>query len=291
MESDRRRMLRRCLSDWRLWCRAERGRQELFAQQEETRYKIASLINAVATGKLKAPETPAPEQITALPETFDQSQTTELKGQVGSRPAGSAPSPSCQGNGQLGAVVQPTLPWQVTRRHAALSGDELRRARQRGEVGEEGGDGGVGAVPRSRSTELRGGRFERRHASQQQTITVQRRLLWEQQEQIARLQEMGLKQEAQIAQFAVPAAQGPRGMTSDHKEPRAGSVSQGNVSRSSASRKLAVRLPCCHPTVMAMEERARQRAERRREVEELKTKKEEERIVRNGVFRPVGDVE
>ena len=98
--------------------------------------------------------------------------------------------------------------------------DELRRARQRGEVGEEGGDGGVGAVPRSRSAELRGGRFERRHASQQQTITVQRRLLREQQEQIARLQEMGLKQEAPIAQFAVPAAQGPRGMTSDHKEPR-----------------------------------------------------------------------
>lgn len=78
MESDRRRMLRRCLSDWRLWCRAERGLRELFAQQEETRYKMASLINAVATGKLKAPETPAPEQITALPETFDQSQTTEL---------------------------------------------------------------------------------------------------------------------------------------------------------------------------------------------------------------------
>ncbi|XP_070302735.1 coiled-coil domain-containing protein 191 isoform X3 [Salvelinus sp. IW2-2015] len=279
IESDRRRMLRRCLSDWRLWCRAERGRRELLAQQEETRYKMASLINAAATGKLKAPETPANEQITAIPETFDQSQTTELKGQVGSRPAGPAPSPACQGNRQLGAVVQPTLPWQVTRRHAALSGDELRRARQRGE---EGGDGSVGAVPRSRSAELRGGRFERRHASQQQTITEQRRLLREQQEQIARLQEgkgmMGLKQEAQIAQFAVPAAQGPRGMISDHKEPRAGSVSQGNDGRSSASRKLAVRLPCCHPTVMAMEERARQRVERRREVEELKTKKEEERI-------------
>lgn len=99
--------------------------------------------------------------------------------------------------------------------------DELRRARQRGEGG---GDGGVGAVPRSRSAELRGGRFERRHASQQQTIAEQRRLLREQQEQIARLQEgrgmMGLKQEAQIAQLAVPAAPGPRGMTSDHKEPR-----------------------------------------------------------------------
>uniref|UniRef100_A0A673YR47 Coiled-coil domain containing 191 n=1 Tax=Salmo trutta TaxID=8032 RepID=A0A673YR47_SALTR len=189
MESDRRRMLRRCLSDWRLWCRAERGLRELFAQQEETRYKMASLINAVATGKLKAPETPAPEQIT-----------------VWSRPAGPAPSPACQDNVQLGAVVPPTLPWQVTRRHAALSGDELRRARQRGEGG---GDGGVGAVPRSRSAELRGGRFEHRHASQQQTIAEQRRLLREQQEQIARLQEgkgmMGLKREAQIAQLAVPA--------------------------------------------------------------------------------------
>ncbi|CAB1340982.1 unnamed protein product, partial [Coregonus sp. 'balchen'] len=141
MESDRRRMLRRCLSDWRLWCRAARGRRELLAQQEETRCKMAALINAAATGKLKVMETPAPEPITAPPETFDQSETTEL---VWSRPVGPTPSTACQGDGQLGAVVPPTLAWQVTQRHAALSAGELRRARQRGEVGEGGGDGGEG---------------------------------------------------------------------------------------------------------------------------------------------------
>uniref|UniRef100_A0A4W5NS83 Coiled-coil domain containing 191 n=1 Tax=Hucho hucho TaxID=62062 RepID=A0A4W5NS83_9TELE len=139
-------------------------------------------------------------------------QLSLQKGQVGSRSAGPAPSPACQGNGQLGAVVPPTLPWQVTRRHAALSA------------------GDVGAVPRSRSAELRGGRFERRHTSQQQTIPLPLFI---------------------------------------------------SLPRS---------LPLSPPST-AMEECARQRAERRREVEELKRKKEEERIVRNGVFRPVGDRE
>ncbi|KAK6299620.1 hypothetical protein J4Q44_G00296530 [Coregonus suidteri] len=269
VESDRRRLLRRCLSDWRLWCRAERERRELLSQQEETRRKMAALINAAATGKLKMMEAHAPELITGLPEPSDQSETIELKGQPGSRPAGPTPS-ACQGDGQPGAVVLRSLPWQVTRRNAAMSAGELRRARQRGEVGI------VGAA-------LWGGRFQHRHASQQQTIAEQRRLLREQQEQIARLQEeqsmMGLRQEAQTAaQIAVPASPGPRGMTSDPKEPRAGRVSRGNDGRSSASRKPAVRQPCRHPTVMAMEERARQRAERRREVEALKRKEEEERL-------------
>uniref|UniRef100_A0A4W5NQ80 Coiled-coil domain containing 191 n=1 Tax=Hucho hucho TaxID=62062 RepID=A0A4W5NQ80_9TELE len=281
MVSDRRRLLRRCLSDWRLWCRAERERRELLSQQQETRRKMAALINAMATGKLKMMETHTPEPITALPEPSDQSETVELKGQPGSRPAGPTPSPACQRDGQPGAVVPHTLPWHVTRRNAALSAGELRRARQRGEVGD--GDDSVGAAPRSHSSAVCGGRFEHRHASQQQTIAEQRRLLREQQEQITHLQEqqsmMGLRQEAQTAaQIAVPASPRPRGMTSDPKEPRAGRVSWGNDGHSSASRKPAVHQPCRHPTAMAMEERARQRAERRREVEELKKKKEEERL-------------
>uniref|UniRef100_A0A8C8FBA4 Coiled-coil domain containing 191 n=1 Tax=Oncorhynchus tshawytscha TaxID=74940 RepID=A0A8C8FBA4_ONCTS len=206
MVSDRRRLLRRCLSDWRLWCRAERERRELLSQQQETRRKMATLINAVATGKLKMEETHTPEPITALPEPSDQSETVELVR-----------------DGPLGAVVLHALPWQVTRRNAALSAGELRRARERGEVGD--GDDSVGAAPRSHTAALCGGRFEHRHASQQQTIAEQRKLLREQQEQIARLQEeqsmMGLRQEAQTAaQIAVPASPRPRGMTSDPKESR-----------------------------------------------------------------------
>uniref|UniRef100_A0A4W5NSZ0 Coiled-coil domain containing 191 n=1 Tax=Hucho hucho TaxID=62062 RepID=A0A4W5NSZ0_9TELE len=210
MVSDRRRLLRRCLSDWRLWCRAERERRELLSQQQETRRKMAALINAMATGKLKMMETHTPEPITALPEPSDQSETVELVSDK-------------QGIGIPGAVVPHTLPWHVTRRNAALSAGELRRARQRGEVGD--GDDSVGAAPRSHSSAVCGGRFEHRHASQQQTIAEQRRLLREQQEQITHLQEqqsmMGLRQEAQTAaQIAVPASPRPRGMTSDPKEPR-----------------------------------------------------------------------
>lgn len=54
VESDRRRLLMRCLNEWQLWCRTEREQRELLAQQQETRCKMAALINAASTGKLKA---------------------------------------------------------------------------------------------------------------------------------------------------------------------------------------------------------------------------------------------
>ncbi|XP_019897152.2 coiled-coil domain-containing protein 191 isoform X3 [Esox lucius] len=278
LESDRRRVLRRCLSDWQLWCRAERERRELLAQQDATRRKMAALISAVTTRKLEAIEAPTPESALA-PRKTDPSGTAEPKGQSGLGPVGPAPSPACQGGKNLCAT--PTLPWQVTRRHAALTAAAERfdsRAQQMVEAGERGGDGSVNPAPRGHGAEWRGGRFEHRHLSQQQTIAEQRRLLREQQEQIARLQEkqsmMGLKQESQMAQPNVPA--GPWLTTTEPKQTRTGSAPERNDGRSSVTRKAAVVRPC--PAVRAMEERARQRAERRMEVENLKIKKEEERL-------------
>lgn len=72
-ESDRRRLLRRCLSDWRLWSRIERERRELLRQQEETRQKMAALINAAASGKLITKNCTEPP-ITVRPETVNQSK-------------------------------------------------------------------------------------------------------------------------------------------------------------------------------------------------------------------------
>lgn len=74
----------------------------------------------------------------------------------------------------------------------------------------------------------RGGRWENRHTTQQRTIAEQKRLLREQLEQIAWLQEeqsmMGLKLEAQraaqLTQLATPAAPGPKGLNLDPKEQR-----------------------------------------------------------------------
>uniref|UniRef100_A0A3Q2Z550 Coiled-coil domain containing 191 n=1 Tax=Hippocampus comes TaxID=109280 RepID=A0A3Q2Z550_HIPCM len=56
-ESDRRRLQRRYLHEWRLWCRQERDQRELLAQQQETRRKMAALIDAATTGQFKPPDT------------------------------------------------------------------------------------------------------------------------------------------------------------------------------------------------------------------------------------------
>ncbi|XP_067108128.1 coiled-coil domain-containing protein 191 [Osmerus mordax] len=270
-ESDRRRLLRRCLDDWRLWCRAEGERRELLAQQEETRHKMAALICAAATGKLSMVPA-ASEPITVRPEPSVQSEPSQEKGQQGSPTVAPARSPGCQGD-----VPHPTLAWQVTRRHASPTPGELRRTQQRGKED-------AASAPRSRSAELRGGRFHHRHANQQHTIQEQRRLLREQGEQIARLQEdksmLGLKREVLTAAQALPAS-------SDPEEPRVNPVSLCSgacgISRDHAGlclprKKPPARHPGPHLAVMAMEERARLRAERRREVEERKRKREEERL-------------
>lgn len=90
------------------------------------------------------------------------------------------------------SVAQPTQPWQVARRHAAPTAAELHKAQQKDEDGN---------LAHSKSMAAPGSRFEHRHAVQQQIITQQRKLLREQQVQIARLKEeqsmMGLELEAQ----------------------------------------------------------------------------------------------
>ena len=86
------------------------------------------------------------------------------------------PAPSSGRQGDSPAVpplMRPPQPWQVTRRHAAVSACERRQAQRR-----RGAGGGAAQGPRS----------EPRHAAQQHTIALQRKLLREQQEQILLLQ-------------------------------------------------------------------------------------------------------
>uniref|UniRef100_A0A671W8R0 Coiled-coil domain containing 191 n=1 Tax=Sparus aurata TaxID=8175 RepID=A0A671W8R0_SPAAU len=167
VESDRRRLLRRCLNEWQLWCRMERAQRALLAQQQETRRKMAALINAASTGKLNVTETPTYQAVMAPPEHRSGTSAHNASAVQQNR------TPVC-------TVAQPTQPWQVTRRHAAPMAAELRQARQRVE------DGSFASPIRAA---LPGSRFENRHAVQQQIITQQRKLLKEQQDQIALLRE------------------------------------------------------------------------------------------------------
>ncbi|XP_026794011.3 coiled-coil domain-containing protein 191 [Pangasianodon hypophthalmus] len=265
-ESDRRRLLRRCLSDWRLWCRMERERRELLSQQEETRQKMAALIDAAASGKLTTKNCTEPP-ITVQPETVNQSEHTPQLAQVPVQRTTSAPPPPTLTDRR---AAPPTQAWQVTRRHAALSLAEAREGRR------------LSGAPRCQSAEMRGGRFEHRHVAQQRTIAEQKRLLKEQQEVISELQErqklLELRQEAEKAeQLAVQLK-----MSASQNIIKTSHGSKGASGESSASRpapkEYDSRLANPHPAVRAMEERARQRAERRREVEEVKRRREEEKL-------------
>ncbi|KAK2870058.1 hypothetical protein Q8A67_024450 [Cirrhinus molitorella] len=281
VESDRKRLLRRCLSDWRVWCLVERHHKELLQRQEETRQKMAALINAAASGKLggekSAPVTNPPETLSLTENVSHQDEPAALE----------SSSPTEQATIRTGhySEAPPTQAWKVTRRHAALSSAELRQAHQ----------GQQQQTSRSGSAELTGGQFKHRHAALQQTVAEQRRLLKEQQEQIRHLQErqniLELKQEAE--KTALLATGPPTGTTSTccppkpntetgrgstEKSSRTKSASGENASSHTNQKASLHRAALPHPAVQAMEERARQRAERRREMEEQRRQKQEEKL-------------
>ncbi|XP_044195571.1 coiled-coil domain-containing protein 191 [Thunnus albacares] len=277
VESDRKRLLRWCLNEWQLWCRTEKEQRELLAQQQETRRKMAALINAASTGKLKATETPAHQSIMAPPEASNQPKNADKEDHHRSGTLTPDASAAHHDKTPVGAVAQPTQPWQVSRRHVAPNAAELHEARQRGE-----GSG----FTHSKSAVSLGSRFENRHAVQQQIITQQRKLLKEQQEQIAQLREkqslisLGLEAQksAALTELSVPGASRPKSQNFDPTERRALRVTGEPDSLHAPPRKAVTRLTYPHPIITAMEVRAHQRAERKREIEELKRKKEEEKL-------------
>ncbi|XP_034428344.1 coiled-coil domain-containing protein 191 [Hippoglossus hippoglossus] len=277
VESDRRRLLKHCVNEWRLWCRKEREQRELLAQQQETRRKMAALISAASTGKLKPPGAPLDRPIMAPHEASNPPETRK-KGDH-HRSGSLARNASALHKDKMPArtAAQPTQPWQVTRRHAAPTAAELQDARQQG-VG--------GGFASSKSTTSPSDRFENRHAIQQQVIAQQRRLLKVQQEQIAQLKEeqsvKGLEEETEkTAQFSQPSKRRgsrPKSRDSEPTEQREQRVSAETDNQRTPPRKAVTCQTCPPPIISAMEARARQRTERRKEIEELKRKKEEEKL-------------
>uniref|UniRef100_A0A671T688 Coiled-coil domain-containing protein 191-like n=1 Tax=Sinocyclocheilus anshuiensis TaxID=1608454 RepID=A0A671T688_9TELE len=262
VESYRRRLLRRCLSDWRVWCQVERHRKELLQQQEETRRKMAALINAAASRKLGAEKSPP---VTNTPETLSPTEN------VSHQDVAAAPEislPTAQATIKTGrSEAPPTQAWQVMRRHAALSSAELQQARQ----------GQQQQTSRSGNAELRGGQIKHRHAALQQTVAEQRRLLKEQQEQIRHLQErqniLELRHEAEKTALLATA---PPGATNTCCPPKPSTeTAKGITEKPSSQLCLSLSFFMFHS---AMEERARQRAERRREIEERRRQKQEEKL-------------
>ncbi|CAN9506299.1 unnamed protein product [Ophioblennius macclurei] len=275
-ESDRRRLLRRCLNEWRLWSRMEKEQRELLAQQEETRRKMAELISNATTGNFRVPQ---PQPTTSPPETRGQFEASTNEAHQRSRALTPKTSTAHPPRTTTPAAVWPSEPWQVSRRHASPNAAELCEASRRGQ-----GDGAVCA----KNAASTGAGFESTHATHRHIITQQRKLLKEQQEQIARLKGeqniMGLQLEmersAQLACQSAPGGSRPRSCSTDPRVQQSapGLTGEADGQRARARRKAAAQRPGPHPIIQAMEARAHQRAERRKEIEELKRKKEEQKL-------------
>ncbi|XP_043961421.1 coiled-coil domain-containing protein 191 [Gambusia affinis] len=277
VENDHRRLLRRCLNEWQLWSQRAKLQRDLLARQQETKVKMAALIDAAATGKLTAIETPANLPICLAQEPPSQEDTDAKKGCHAAENEVLEASTGHQSKASVGDEAQPLQPWQVTRRHIAPTTEELRNARQR--VTEN-------RVLGNKRTASPTGRFENRHAVQKQIITQQRKLLKEQQEQITRLKEQqiftGLELEmekaAQITQLSALQEAKRCSFAPGEHSCRAPKATGEPDSQSAPSRKPVRKQTCPHPIITAMEARARQRAKRRQEIEETKRRKEEEKL-------------
>lgn len=77
MENNHRRMLQRCLTGWHLWCRTQRERGVILAQQNEMQNKMAALINAVSISKLDASDAPDLKSVMVPLEAANHQETTE----------------------------------------------------------------------------------------------------------------------------------------------------------------------------------------------------------------------
>ncbi|XP_011938540.1 PREDICTED: coiled-coil domain-containing protein KIAA1407 homolog isoform X3 [Cercocebus atys] len=294
-EHNRKQVLRHCFTEWQHWCGAELLKRELALTKEENRKKMDALLKAASLGKLSASESSGislPEEATAVVgPPVRNGQVTAVPRLWEKPPLGSSdcmlspPLGRTTGNLQ-GSLQNVPLTAPGNKQHKTLgveppqlpgSNETLRTTSQKAEP-------------------LCLGHFHSRHVFQQQLIEKQKKKLQEQQKTILELKKNQRLAEAQWAAehaSAITDAQShllskPRG----EEEPRTcqmlvnspvaspgteGSRSDSRNSLSGRKRK-PKQLMTPHPILKAMEERAIQRAERRRILAEKKKKQEEEKL-------------
>ncbi|XP_069491994.1 coiled-coil domain-containing protein 191 [Ambystoma mexicanum] len=311
-ENDRRRLLRHCFVAWQLWCRSERDRRDLEAKKEETKRKMVALLDAASSSASQHRDSEMRVECGIIHNGAEALQEVDWAG-AGDRTEPSLIRLDVKSNASSARDQPSRTPrhaWQVTRQHAALTAEELVLYKHQ----KQGPsllplDSHPLCSPVQRRPPITGEVFENRHAFQQQLLEEQRRQLVEQREMILELKEnqrlIMLKKEAEQATAVTRALsqQNPRSKCTIKKDqddpamagqstvnnnvhlsspaPSFGTDSASQVdsqSTLSSSRRTPGHPGSPHPMVKAMQERAAQRAERRRELEELRRKREEEKL-------------
>uniref|UniRef100_A0A8C5QAT6 Uncharacterized protein n=1 Tax=Leptobrachium leishanense TaxID=445787 RepID=A0A8C5QAT6_9ANUR len=288
-ESYRKRLLRQHFAAWQLWCLAEKEKRELEAHKEETKRKMAALLDAassLATSNAKSTE----QRDVSAGGSASREQTTEK-----SKAPNDGPRTATMKKTPTQPPDPPKHAWQVTRKHAELTPEELKEHRPQSSR----------STPRHTANAHKksspyGEVYENRHHFQQQLIEEQKKQLQEQKEMILGLvenQRLFISRREATRATAVTAEMSSKdtpGKGRSREEPPAldneekasrfvcPSVHPGNTSPApsavSTARRCSAPRDSSHPVVRAMEERAAQRLERKRQLEDRRRRRQEEKL-------------
>uniref|UniRef100_A0A8C3PMI8 Coiled-coil domain containing 191 n=1 Tax=Calidris pygmaea TaxID=425635 RepID=A0A8C3PMI8_9CHAR len=290
---NQRRLLRCCFLAWQRWSQAETEKRERQIKREETKRKMAQLLEAVSQGKgsLHGPlevNKPGTAEVNHHQE-LQKDKPTENR-LIQKEPDQTRDHSCRKAAHTYHSYRKPKFAWEITLKHAALTAQDQAVYRNR-----------IAALPQKfhtpgpKTAPAYGGCFEHRHAFQQRLIEEQRQQLQKQQELILELQEnqrlSRVKEEAAQATAVTQKLNNSASQTGKEKPKTenqsrckntthlSSSVSHGpeNTRAAMQGRRPSSQLTA-HPILKAMEERATQRAERRRKLEEAKQRREEEKL-------------
>ncbi|XP_059954940.1 coiled-coil domain-containing protein 191 isoform X1 [Mesoplodon densirostris] len=288
---NRKQVLRHHFTEWQHWHRAEIQKRELAVTKEETRKKMNELLKAASLGKLSANVS---SSISLLEEAAAM-EDPPRNGEVAAAPplwekppsgtSGYVPSP------HLGRPTKDILQIPLQNVPLDTSDTKLHKALHV-EPSQQPGNKEKLRTSSQKAEPMCMGHFHNRHIFQQQLIEKQKKKLQEQQKTILELRE---NQRLAEARRAAGRADTQSCLLSNPGEderkrtcqvlpnsPVASPGTEGSRGDSQSSlsgpRRNPRQLMAPHPILKAMEERAVQRAERRRILAERKKKKEEEKL-------------
>ncbi|KAM8771275.1 coiled-coil domain-containing protein 191 isoform 2-T2 [Rhynchonycteris naso] len=291
-EYNRKQVLQHHFTEWQRWHRAEILKRELALAKEETRKKMSGLLKAVSLGQLSANRSSGIGLLEEAPATVKppvgEVTAVPLREKAPLVSDGCMPSPH---------LVRPTksvlkIPLQYApldttdnKPHKILGVEPLQQPDSNEKL----------RTTRQKAKPICMGHFHNRHIFQQQLIEKQKKKLQEQHKIIQELKESQRLAQARWALEHTTAVTDTQSLPLPHprEEPRRtcqvlsnspvaspGAKGSGSDSRSDVSgpRRSPRKLTAPDPILKAMEERAIQRAERRRILAEKKKKQEEENL-------------
>ncbi|XP_045857251.1 coiled-coil domain-containing protein 191 isoform X2 [Meles meles] len=295
-ECNRKKVLRHHFTEWQRWHRVEILKRELALAKEETRKKMNELLEAASLGKLSRKGSSG---ISLLEESAAVVDPPVTHGEVTAGPPLWEKPPSgsrdCMPSPHLGRPTKSDL--QVPLQHVPLNpSDNKQHTTGDAEPSQQPGINKKLRTTSQKAESMCMGHFHNRHVFQQLLIEKQKKKLQEQQKTILELKESQRLAEARWAAERAAAVTGAQSCLLSNprrKEPKRTcqvlpnspvaspeTDDRGGDSPNSLSgpRRNPRQQKAPHPILKAMEERAVQRAERRRILAERKKKQEEDKL-------------